>query len=172
MKQLHRAFKNLDPCRSQSALRPMTVHDVLIPRTNYRVESNDSLLLEALSDDSLRDLGHVRVGMYLVWAHISGYDCRLGRIKVTRTTKKFIWVGEPAEARKFDREGRYRKRTQLDAFTCYLERNGLLLLFTAETKRLLGRQHLLGDIYERIYERGLIRKRGHAELCVKASFFT
>jgi hypothetical protein len=146
LRQLHRALHRLDPRQFQNELRAMQVEDLKVPVTDYRVPVDDPFLQAVLSQECLSDLGQVRVGSHLIWAHNRfGDSWRFGRIRVTRTTNLYIWVGEPEEARKFDRTGAYRNQTRLDGYTRFEERRDRLLLVTRETKQLLVRQQLLGD---------------------------
>jgi hypothetical protein len=149
LKQFYRVLQRLDPQRVVSKLRPMTVEEILVPQTEYYLRYGDPFLTPMLTNAQQSRLAQVRTGMYVVWGHEDMFGWRYGRIKVTRTTKRFLWVGEPGVARKFDRMGRYRNQTHLDSYALYSERNDRLFLATSEVQELLERQQLIGDIYVR-----------------------
>ena len=157
LRQLHRALHRLDPRQFQNEARIVQVEDLKVPTTDYTIDCRDPFLQGVLSQEGVSDLGQVRVGTHLIWAHNRfGEDWRLGRIRVTRTTSRYIWVGEGDVARKFDRAGSYRNQTRLDSYTLFEEQRDRLLLATHETKGLLVRQQLLGDITARRWS--LLRK--------------
>lgn len=143
----------------------MLVEDLKAPTTDYKIDRRDPSLQSVLSQEGVSDLAQVRVGAHLIWAHNRfGEDWRLGRIRVTRTTSRYIWVGESDAARKFDRAGNYRNQTRLGSYTLFEEQRDRLLLVTRETKRMLVRQQLLGDITSRRWT--LLRKLPVAGLAV------
>lgn len=146
LRRLHRALHRLDPRTFQSEARLMQAGEVTVPLTDYEIKGFDPFLQSVLAREQLFDLGHVRCGSTLLWAHYrGGGSWRLGRVPVTRTTRRFIWVGDPQEARKFDRAGGYCNQKRLGGFTLFMEQHDRLLLTVRETKQLLIRQQLLGD---------------------------
>lgn len=153
IRELHQALHWLNPQQFES--EPQMVEAMLVLRTEYYLRHGDSSMTSILANARLHDLAQVRAGMYVAWGHEGMFGWRLCRIKVSRTTKQFIWVGEPEVARKFDRRGNYRNQTCLDSSARWQERNDLLFLITTPVKELLARQQLLGDIYS---QHDLLRK--------------
>ncbi len=143
--ELHQALHRLNSQQFES--EPHTVEEMLVSRTEYYLRYGDPYLTSLLANAHFPDLARIRAGMFVVWGHHDLFGWRFGCIKVSHTTKHFIWVGEPGVARKFDRTGRYRNQTCLDSFALWQERNDLLFLVTPQVKELLARQQLLGDVY-------------------------